>query len=55
MPLFFYPNSPSVVLFAEHRRHQILPGHVRDGDIGFQGIIVFVTGEVHHRCFEITD
>ena len=34
-------------LFAEHRRHQILPGLVRDGDIGFQGIILLVTGEGH--------
>ena len=25
-------------LLAEHRRHQILPGLVRDGDVGFQGI-----------------
>ena len=40
----------SIYLFAEHRRHQILPGLVRDGDIGFQGIVVFVTGEGHfHR------
>ena len=45
-----FPDNPifQVYLFAEHRRHQILPGLVRDGDIGFQGIVVFVTGEGHH-------
>ena len=52
-----FPDNPifQVYLLAEHRRHQILPGLVRDGDIGFQGIVVFVTGEDHHHCFEITD
>jgi hypothetical protein len=35
---------------AAESRPQILPGLVRDGDIGFQGIVVFVTGEGHfHR------
>ena len=45
-----FPDNPifQVYLFAEHRRHQILPGLVRDGDIGFQGIVVFVTDEGHH-------
>ena len=32
---------------AAESRPQILPGPVRDGDIGFQGIIVFVTGDGH--------
>ena len=41
-------NICSIYLLAEHRRHQILPGLVRDGDIGFQRIVVFVTGKGHH-------
>ena len=41
-------NICSIYLLTEHRRHQILPGLVRDGDIGFKGIVVFVTGEGHH-------
>ena len=41
-------NICSIYLLTEHRRHQILPGLVRDGDIRFQGIVVFVTGEGHH-------
>ena len=40
-------------LLAEHRRHQILPGLVRDGDIGFQGIVVLVTGEVQFHNFVV--
>ena len=46
-----FPDNPifQVYLLAEHRRHQILPGLVRDGDIGFQGIVVFVTSEGHHN------
>ena len=45
-----FPDNPifQVYLLAEHRRHQILPGLVRDGDIGFKRIVVFVTGEGHH-------
>ena len=35
---------------AAESRPQILLGLVRDGDIGFQGIVVFVTGEGYfHR------
>ena len=41
-------NICSIYLLTEHRRPQILPGLVRDGDIRFQGIVVFVTGEGHH-------
>ncbi len=37
MPLFFYHSG--IYLLAKHRRHQILPGLVRDGDIEFQGIV----------------
>ncbi len=32
-----------IYLLAEHRRHQILPGLVRDGDIGFQGIVLHLS------------
>ena len=48
--LFNLIESPtkSIYLLAEHRRHQILPGFVRDGDIGFQRIVVFVPCEGHH-------
>ena len=37
-----FPDNPifQVYLIAEHRHHQILPGLVRDGDIGFQGIVL---------------
>ena len=41
-------NICRIYLLTEHRRHQILPGLVRDGDIGFQGIILFVTGKTHN-------
>ena len=36
-----FPDNPifQVYLLAEHRHHQILPGLVSDGDIGFQGIV----------------
>ena len=41
------PPTKSIYLLAEHRRHQILPGLVCDSDIGFQRIVIFVTGEGH--------
>ena len=40
--------------FTEHRRHQILPGLVRDGYIGFQGIVLLVAGETHHDLWRHT-
>ena len=53
-PLFLdRVSTKSIYLLPKHRRHQILPGLVCDGDIGFQGIVVFVTGEGHHHRFEI--
>ncbi len=29
----------NIYLLAEHRRHQILPGRVRYGDTGLQGLL----------------
>jgi hypothetical protein len=50
-----FPFQLIFVISSKVCFHHLLPGLVRDGDIGFQGIIVFVTGDGHHRCFEITD
>ena len=36
-----------------NRRHQILPGLVRDGDIEFQEIEVLVTSEVEFNIFVV--
>jgi hypothetical protein len=50
-----FPFQLIFIISSEVCSHHLLPGLVRDGDIGFQGTIVFVTGDGRHRCFEITD
>ena len=43
-------HQGDIYLFAEHRRHQILPGLVYYGDIGFQGIVPHLSTSTAYLC-----
>ena len=47
-----FPDNPifQVYLFAEHRRHQILPGLVRGNDVEFQGIVLYLSTSTAYFC-----
>ena len=50
-----FPFQLIFVISSEVCSHHHLPGLVSESNVWFHCIIVFVTGEDHHRCFEITD
>ena len=50
-----FPFQLIFVISSEVCFHHLLPGLVSESNVWFHCIIVFVTGEDHHHCFEITD